>query len=301
MADSYAFGDRFTLNPTISRSVAEKQLRARIEQGVDIMKREITSHAALDDAHRAARKWHEGNQAVLIGLIHEQEVAAAYRQPSEPKLDPKGKYDRELQDAVEDFRITASTRLQRLRALLDALPRALSPFDEMKGSDPPAPETQPETRPAAVARNTRVFVVHGHDEGAREMTARFLEQLGLDPIILHDQPNQGRTIIEKFEHYADVGFAVVLLTPDDRGRSNSARVLTSRARQNVVMELGFFLGKLGRKRVCTLYVEGVELPSDYFGVAFLPLDRSGTWRLMLARELKAAGYEIDLNLLINDL
>ena len=99
----------------------------------------------------------------------------------------------------------------------------------------------------------QVFVIHGHDESARESVARFLEKLELEPIILHEQPNKGRTIIEKFEDYADVRFAVVLLTPDDVGAvKDRADDLRPRARQNVVFEFGFFIGKLGRERVCAL-------------------------------------------------
>jgi len=148
-----------------------------------------------------------------------------------------------------------------------------------------------------VAPGGRVFVVHGHDEGSREAVARFLETLQLVPVVLHEQPNKGRTIIEKFMDYSDVAFAVVLLTADDKGGSVKADIteLRPRARQNVLLELGFFIGALGRDRVCPLYEDGVEIPSDYQGVLFVKLDSAGVWRLLLARELKAAGLPIDLN------
>jgi predicted nucleotide-binding protein len=143
----------------------------------------------------------------------------------------------------------------------------------------------------------RVFLVHGHDEAVIHDVARFLERLDLDIIVLREQPNAGRTIIEKFVDYSDVGFAVVLLTADDRGGTVTAPVESQRprARQNVIFELGYFLGKLGRKRVGVLYREGVEIPSDYSGVLFTPLDAGGAWRMTLARELKAAGFPIDMN------
>jgi len=143
----------------------------------------------------------------------------------------------------------------------------------------------------------KVFVVHGHNEAVRETCARFLEKLGLEPIILHEKPNAGRTIIEKFHDYADVGFAVILLTGDDKGalKDSDLASLQLRARQNVILELGFFIAKLGRARVCALYENGVELPSDYNGVIFVPLDSSGAWRFQLGRELKASGIDVDLN------
>lgn len=147
-------------------------------------------------------------------------------------------------------------------------------------------------------KGRRVFLVHGRQVEAREITARFLEKLGLECVILHEQPNRGRTIIEKFEDYADVAFALVLLTPDDVGGlfDGSQSEQKARARQNVILELGFFLGALGRSRVCPLYCEGVEIPSDYSGVAFVPMDQAGAWRLIVVRELKAAGIEVDANL-----
>jgi predicted nucleotide-binding protein len=140
-----------------------------------------------------------------------------------------------------------------------------------------------------------VFLVHGRDDAVTASVARFLERLDLHPIILHEQPNMGRTVIEKFEAHSDVGFAVVLLTPDDVGGLASAGELKPRARQNVILELGYFIGKLGRSRVCALYVEGVEIPSDIHGVLYVAYDNANGWRLKLAHEIRAAGITVDLN------
>ena len=140
-----------------------------------------------------------------------------------------------------------------------------------------------------------VFVIHGRDNEAKETVARFLQRLDLTPVILHEQPNQGRTIIEKFEQQAQVGFAVALLTPDDVGAlKNDEKNLKPRARQNVVFELGYFLGRLGRERVCALTKGNVELPSDYDGVVYISLDDGG-WKMDLIRELKNIGFEVDAN------
>lgn len=141
-----------------------------------------------------------------------------------------------------------------------------------------------------------VFIVHGHDEAPRLAVARFLEKLALRPIILSDQPNRGRTIIEKFEAHSDVGFAVVLLTPDDIGAPKGGDC-KPRARQNVILELGYFIGKLGRSHVCALRSADIEIPSDILGVIWTDYDTAGGWKLNLARELRAAGYAIDMNLL----
>ncbi len=147
---------------------------------------------------------------------------------------------------------------------------------------------------ASSATIRKVFVVHGHDEGARESIARFLEKIGFEAIILHEQASQGRTVIEKVVAHGNVGFAVVLLTPDDEGCAKGGTPMP-RARQNVLIELGYFIGHLGRKHVCALKRGDVEIPSDFGGVVYETFDASGGWKQALGKELKAAGYEIDWN------
>jgi predicted nucleotide-binding protein len=138
--------------------------------------------------------------------------------------------------------------------------------------------------------------VHGPDHGIKETVARFLGKLDLDPIILHEQADQGKTIIEKFEaHSADVQCAVVILTADDVANAKATpEQREMRARQNVILELGFFVGKLGRQRTFALVEKGVALPSDISGLVYIPLD-DGEWRLRLVKELKAAGLKVDAN------
>ena len=158
------------------------------------------------------------------------------------------------------------------------------------------------TEPELIALNTReIFVVHGHDGEAKESVARFLEKLGLTAIILHEQASEGRTLIEKFETRSKgVAFAVVLLTPDDLGRAaDGPPDLNPRARQNVILELGYFMGRLSRTRVCALYKGGVELPSDFQGVVYLELDSAGAWKAKLAQELVQAKITINLEGLIS--
>jgi predicted nucleotide-binding protein len=140
----------------------------------------------------------------------------------------------------------------------------------------------------------KVFVVHGHDGEARETVARFIERIGLEAIILHERPNKGRTIITKFrEEAADIRFAIVLMTPDDHGAQASEPNLRPRARQNVVFELGFFIGALGPEHVAALVKGNIERPSDFDGVVYIDLDSAGGWKLKLSKELKEAGFEVD--------
>lgn len=177
------------------------------------------------------------------------------------------------------------TQLSKLKGLIELLETE----QELQNDHIVAPERE--------VSGHKVFLVHGHDDLALHESARFLEKLQQDVVVLREQPNQGRTIVEKFEDYADVGFAVVLLTPDDTGgpKAVPAERLLPRARQNVVFELGYFIGRLGRNRVCALYRPGVEIPSDYAGVLYIELDDKGGWRLQLAKELRAAGLPVDMN------
>ena len=142
----------------------------------------------------------------------------------------------------------------------------------------------------------KVFVVHGHNETIKQTVARTLENIGLIPVILAEQPDKGRTVIEKFENEGnDVGFAVVLLTADDKGRKNKARTMQSRARQNVVFEMGYFMALLGRERVMLLLQSGVEEPSDLKGVVYTKLDKDGAWKFRLVKELREQGYDVSLD------
>ena len=145
----------------------------------------------------------------------------------------------------------------------------------------------------------KVFIVHGHDGEMKQEVANVLLKLKLEPIILHEQPDEGKTIIEKFEIHSDVDFAIILLSPDDFAypKDASSREGRYRARQNVIMELGYFIAKLGRNRVVTLYRQNdnFEIPSDYLGVLYKPY--VGEWKYKLVDEMKKIDPKIDKNLL----
>ncbi len=141
----------------------------------------------------------------------------------------------------------------------------------------------------------KVFIVHGHDHGTKETVARYLSRLDMEPVVLHEQPDQGRTIIEKFEHYTNVSCAVVILSSDDTAHSNSLPAIEEfRARQNVIFELGFFVGRLGRKRTFALVEKGLTRPSDIDRVLYISME-DDSWKIKLVAELKAAGMDVDAN------
>jgi hypothetical protein len=185
-------------------------------------------------------------------------------------------------EAAEDARFFAE-RVGDAAALIDA---AIYELELKDGTD----------EGGHVAPTGPIFVVHGHDGARKHELMRLLERtVGRPAIVLHEQANKGATILEKFERHAEsASFAVVLLTGDDEGRlRGSDGPLTPRGRQNVILELGVFIGSLGRERVVVLKDPEVEEPSDLSGLVYIPLDDAGAWRTELLKELAAAGITVD--------
>lgn len=149
-----------------------------------------------------------------------------------------------------------------------------------------------------MSTSSKVFIVHGHDEAAKQSVARFLEKCGFEAVILNEQADGGRTIIEKIQHYTDVAFAIVLYTPCDIGRAKEEKRGKSRARQNVVFEHGYLIGRLGRDKVCALVKDGVETPGDFSGVVYKPMDAAGAWKTEILKEMKNVGIAVDASKLL---
>lgn len=158
-----------------------------------------------------------------------------------------------------------------------------------------APEPAASNAPELAASSNKIFLVHGRDEAAKHEVALFLHSIGLEPIILHLRPNGGRHLLTKFREEAEgANFAVVLMTPDDEGRmADSETAFQGRARQNVVFELGFFIGKIGPANVAALMKPGVEKPSDFDGIAYIPYGPNTSWKTELAREMHHAKIPFD--------
>jgi hypothetical protein len=199
---------------------------------------------------------------------------------------------------VHELQSGIAERQQRAVVLLEQAIRGLEEeiADKERSADTPQGEigleTPPKVAPGPISR--KVFLVHGHDDAAKNEVALFLRAIGLEPIILHLQPNGGRHLLTKFREESEgASFAVVLMTPDDEGGPAGAPNRRPRARQNVVFELGFFIGKLGPARVAALLKGDVEKPSDFDGIAYIPFDSSGRWKTDLARELLYAEVPFD--------
>jgi len=269
----------------MSRREADAKIADRIEKA-----RPVRDGLARNtpNAEPEFDRWNQYNLDFLERLFTDASIADEYRSAGMPSTivvsrgEGPGERARRLADRV-DARVNYLVSLRERLELFEEPAQAVAT---------PAVVSRSAT---ATAPRRAAFVVHGHDNAAREATARVLQQLDVEPIILHEQANRGQTIIEKFERHSDVPFAVVLLTPDDVGRANDETDLQPRARQNVWFELGFFAGKLGRDHVCALHKGPLEIPSDIKGVIYTPMDEAGAWRYQLANELHAAGIAIDLN------
>jgi predicted nucleotide-binding protein len=214
-------------------------------------------------------------------------------------------------DEIETLKLNLMDRLRRLSAIHKSIPmipedaeviRAWERMHEERerqadAAKNPTARVQPD-QPAVPERGD-IFIIHGHDEGAKYGVARYVEHImqSGSVILLDERPDSGRTIIEKFEQEsATAGFAIVLVTPDDYGSSKEMPDdVRERARQNVIFELGFFYGQLGRGRVCVLHKNPAEIPSDLHGIIYIEMDAFKGWERKLARELRSANIPISID------
>lgn len=266
-------------------------LATRIQIAEEIVNRQIQTRPQLDEAKQNFYDWDDYNSELLKQSFNNEhnEYKTDYVRTNQflGMFLGGGNSQR---DELKEFEDKVQNKINNLKQLVAKV--------ELIKSEVPDKAVSQTASTSDNIENNNVFIVHGHSNEVKINVARTLEKLGLNPIILHEQANSGKTIIEKFEEHSNVGFAIILLTDDDLGKAKKDENLNSRARQNVILELGYFIGKLGRNRVCPLYTKGVELPSDLYGLLYLEIDSSEYWKINLAKELKAAGYDIDVNKII---
>lgn len=264
----------------MSRIEVDNQITAQIEKGRQLSARPIQSEKDLEVSRAQYKQWDDYNTVMLRRQFDSSEVADEYGATFGGFVTVMPSLETEVRGHLRD--------VERKVTILESVRGRLSLYEEVS---PSIVSTQSE------ARSRDIFVVHGHDAEATQSVARFIEILDLRAVILHEQPSGGRTVIEKFEEESlGVGYAVVLLTPDDIGAPGDKPEETKRrARQNVVFELGFFVGRLGRARVCVLHKGVVDIPSDFQGVIYVAMDEAGAWQIALAREMKEAGIDLDMN------
>lgn len=264
----------------VQRSQLDRELGERLELGNELVDRpvQVGNYDGVDELQRDFRTWDEFNERLLRQRFTNGKVADEYHF-HQIAFGGRGVPQQELERAHRDVG-RQQRRLESLRQQLE-----LFESEQEEGAVPMSSEAAPP--------GSKVFVVHGHDLEVRMQVVEVIRKLtGEEPTVLQEQPIGGQTVIEKFETYArEVGFAAVLFTADDEGRRKGDSDLKARARQNVVLEYGYFVGKLGRPRVVPMLEAGVEMPSDLNGLGYIEL--AGEWPIKLAREMKTAGIAVD--------
>jgi predicted nucleotide-binding protein len=274
----------------ISVDDAKVRLGERVEKGRALRNLNIQSTDDLEKAQKEYYSWSEYNTELLKRIFTTNQyateysfwAAAAFSLGEQSVAQKLRKYYEEVDSKVR--------RLQSIIERLELIPSSANlaqPAQDVGCYD------------KKIVTN-RVFIVHGHDEVSKSELEIFLREVGLEPIVLHRQADQGRTIIEKFEQHSDVSYAFILLTPDevahlksDENKPDSERKVENRARQNVIFEFGYFVGKLGRSKVCCLYTGDVTLPSDVSGVIYKRfINKISEVAYEIIKELKASGYHI---------
>lgn len=265
----------------VARDEIECALYEQVQRGEAIRDATIRTETDLERARSERKKWRNLVAMMLKKYFTTEQFVDSFETARRGRYSMRPDFSKRL----TEFRSDVQHGIDELVSIIERLDLL----------DDPATSNGEAGQPA-VSDLTSVFIVHGHDQAALQTVARFVSALGLNPVVLHEQANRGQTIIEKLEGHSAVGFAVVLLTPDDVGGKNDQDAeMRPRARQNVILELGFFCAALKRAHVCALVKDGVEIPSDFDGVVYVALDEDGAWRFGLAREMKAAGLDVDLN------
>jgi predicted nucleotide-binding protein len=293
------------MNLMVAREEMARRLQAQIDRGqeliargdvlYDVASRTMPSNTIdISEWINECDRWHEFNLTLLESSFSTKTLLQRYRDSARGTF----YHNRDTMGKIYGRMKAVTAQRNNLQSVLEQLPLLGEP-SRKSSSKAATPAALPAPAPKTPTPPNKVFVVHGHDTEAKAEAARFLIELGLEPIILGEKPGESLTIIEKFEKHSDVAYAVVLLTPDDVGCSKAeydkagTGVLRGRARQNVIFELGYFFAKLGRGHVCALLKSDIEKPSDIDGVLYLQMDGHGAWRTKLASELKAAKLPLD--------
>jgi len=247
-----------------------RNLKSQIAKGRYIADYEYDDDE-VEDAKNEESKWDSLNVEILRRSFSDDTLLNEYKEMDLTK------YYGDWQDQLGTHQIRVEKRVAFLESVFTRIAKGLIPEGAASGS-------------AISPGEERVFIIHGHDEASKVQVARLVEKLGFNAVILAEQTNRGRTLIEKLERHSDVAFVVAILTPDDIVADKSAR-----ARQNVILELGMFAGKIGREKVCILLAPEVDIPSDLRGMAHYELDKAGAWRFSVSKEMKDAGFPVDMN------
>jgi predicted nucleotide-binding protein len=283
-------------SPTLLIKLREQfkgEIDGRIKEGnmlLDQVKNQITNFETLEKARSEYYAWDDYNAELIKQSFNKSENEYYLSYTSRPIL--MGTIGH-----VPSIKEQINTHYNNIKGKIDRLEKLKNKIELIPLSTNLAFQNPPKVNEFhSASAYSKVFIVHGHDSEAKTEVARFIEKLGLEAIILHEQTNSGMTIIEKIEAFTNVNYGIILYTPCDTGsKMGDTSNSKPRARQNVVFEHGFLIAKLGRKNVCALVKGNTETPSDISGVVYLPFDEHNSWQFRVAKEMKASGFDIDLN------
>lgn len=273
----------------VTRDEAKLRLQGRIEKGMELKSRQVNTRESFEELNNNYSKWDSFNSELLRRIFTTDEAAKEYDYWGVISV---SMYEESLGEKIAGTYKDIDKKIHRLDSIIERL--ELIPLAQEVSLEASA------SPPSLQPRSKKVFVVHGHDEIAKTSLEVFLHEIGLEPVVLHRQADEGLTVIEKFEKHSEVGYAFILLTPDEvayvvaeAAKPEAERRTELRARPNVIFEFGYFVGKLGRSRVCCLYTGNVSLPSDVSGMIYKKYERSiEEVAYSVIKDLKASGYEV---------
>jgi predicted nucleotide-binding protein len=281
-----------TLKLTRSREDAKAKIEERIQKGFELKQRPVDTRESYDTLRNDYNKWDSFNVELLKRSFNSDEIAEEYSYWGVGTLALK---EPTLGEKIAATYKDVDKKIHRLDSISERL--ELIPLDENQGD---IGQKSNESLDLKLPRSNKVFVVHGRDEISKTNLEVFLHEIGLEPVVLHRQADEGMTIIEKFEKHSDVGYAFILLTPDEVAYLASEDTLSDedrgkeyRARPNVIFEFGYFIGKLGRSRVCCLHTGLTSLPSDVSGMVYKRFEKNiEEIAYSIIKDLKASGYTL---------
>ena len=270
----------------IPKKEFQDQLIARIKIGEELLARQVQTQSQLNLAQKEYEIWNDQNSILLKQSFNDpqNEYKVGY-----DYINVKGGFF--SSNSFEEIKMYLT---QDLKIKVEYLTKLVEKLPKIKYKERKV--TVYKTEIKEITSNNKVFIIHGHNDEIKSDVTRILEKLGIEPITLHEKTNEN--LIEIIENNADAAFAIVLLSDDDLGKAQEENSLNPRAGQNVILELGYFIGKLGINRVCALHNNKIELPGDKHDLVYIPIDSSAHWQIDLAKKLKAAGYRIDINNII---
>lgn len=275
----------------VARDDARARLHERLGKGLELRQEQISTSDGYEKVKAAYRKWDDFNKELLKRIFSAEDFANEY---SVWAVGTISMGPTSLAENIADLHKDIERKIQRLDSIVERL--ELIPVSLAIEPSTPSSAAARELR----SKSSKVFVVHGHDDRAKTDLEVFLREIGLEPVVLHRQADEGLTIIEKFEKHSDVGYVFVLLTPDEiaylrseEPKPDAEREKEFRARPNVIFEFGYFVGKLGRSKVCCLYTGNVSLPSDVGGIIYKEYESSiEEVAYSVLKDLKASGYKV---------